>query len=714
MSDNEKSVGLRLEGNPDGVVAALNKVRATASSTFDGMTGAVNSLGAAFTGSMGIMATFAAFAAGGKLFGGAITTTQEVVGEIQKLSKTLGISAEQASVLRIALDDAFLTADDMTAGASRLTKQLLTNEDAFKNLGVQTRDSNGHYRDTVGIMLDVNSKLKDLKEGTDQNVAGMSIYGRSWQEVRGLMKLTNGAMTEARERAERLHLIFGDEGIKQVREYKGAMKDLDDVTESIKVSVGRFLIPALTELAVSFGDAGVTAAGAFANKMHDVQAELIRVAMLADKAGGSLTAMGYYASGGKFTSAGRWFGQQNEMYAKRYAAGDKELQRLAYLEVGLDENGNPIKYDQRKPDKPLPGNFGGGKKEDIAQEMRLDYYAGKVKEWVARTNEEEAIAKEMTEDYLTSMVHAWVKASNEIEAIQKEMAENDSDPTRSAPWLNYFGKMSADQQNQFDTGGVDLADKNSGPVKGAMGAYWEAARQSQIDKDLQMTAEFNAMKAQLDGDSTQMELLRIKEEESAWLQSWAMQTSSFEEFERRKTLIQQRTVKQMELAESQRSRSNLLEYGQYTANAATLFNNLYEMTGKKNRAMFYVAKGMAMANTAINTSEAVMKTYAQTGIFGGPVAAALVAAVGATQMGLIASQSPEGGGATGSFGGGTPTSPIVTQPLGSGQQQPVTNITIEIQGNMISDDKWVEDKLAPLMRDLAVNRNVNFGLVPKG
>lgn len=228
---------------------------------------------AAVQGSFKMLASVAAgataFLAGGAMFKDMVNTTNAVAGEVGKLSRQLGITAQQASVLRIALDDAFLSVEDMQAGANRITKQLLSNEDAFKRLGVATRDSNGHYRNTVDIMMEVNSALSKIKAGTDQNVAGMSIYGKSWGEVRGLMKLTKEAMDEAAERAKELHLLIGPEQVAASRQYKLAMKDLEDVNESLKVQIGKELIPVLTDLSVAFGKAGTSAAGFFAETLHD-------------------------------------------------------------------------------------------------------------------------------------------------------------------------------------------------------------------------------------------------------------------------------------------------------------------------------------------------------------------------------------------------------------------------------------------------------------
>jgi hypothetical protein len=354
----------------DDMGKATNTTQDAAQQMTKHMTGATDQIQGMFSGMGKVIGGAMAILGGGAMFKDMVSTTKEVAGEITKLKVSLGISAEEASILRVALDDVFLNADDMAGASSRITKQLVKNEEAFQNLGVATRDSNGGFRSTIEIMSETNTKLLEFKEGTDRNVEGMKVYGKGWEEARKTLKLTAEGMTEAKTRAEELHLIFGDSGLKAVKEYKLAMKDIDDVFESVKVQIGTALIPELTKLAVSFGESSVKGIPSFISGLHSVEAEIMRMAMLADKAGGSLTAMGYYASGGKFTDTGKWWKEQNDMYKARYEQTEKDMQTLANLEVGLDKDGNKIKP---KTDKAAPNKKSTGAVDENAASELANY-----------------------------------------------------------------------------------------------------------------------------------------------------------------------------------------------------------------------------------------------------------------------------------------------------------------------------------------------------
>lgn len=270
MSDKEVVTRVVMQGDTGGMLSSMNKAK----SEFLGITGsmqtAVGGIGAAFNGLGGVVSTVMGVLAGGSMFSSVIDKAKEVGGEVLKLSKAFAISAEEASVLRIALDDTFISVDDMVEAKSRLQKQLVKNEESFEALGVATRDNNNNFRGTIEIMSDVNSKLKEFKEGTDQDIEGIKIYGKGWEDAKKTLKVTAEVINEARERAEKLHLVFGGEGLQQVKAYRMGMKDLDDVAESLKVQIGIQLLPALTKVAVALGDTGVVAANSFKTVLSGV------------------------------------------------------------------------------------------------------------------------------------------------------------------------------------------------------------------------------------------------------------------------------------------------------------------------------------------------------------------------------------------------------------------------------------------------------------
>lgn len=238
------------------VTANTQQMQSNVSSHFEKM-------GGAFTKVNGILIGFAGLLAGGAMFRAAISETVELEKAAVKLGRQLGIGATEASVLQVALDDVYQDASQLEAGMAKLVKTLNSDEEAITRLGVATRDQNGQFRSQLDIMLDVNSRLSQFKEGTDRNVEGMKIYGKAWKDVEPLMALTRDRMEESRKKAQELGLIVGEQNVAALSRYRAAMNDAGDVMTAIKKVIGDALMPVLTKLAEWWSTIGPAAVMVF-------------------------------------------------------------------------------------------------------------------------------------------------------------------------------------------------------------------------------------------------------------------------------------------------------------------------------------------------------------------------------------------------------------------------------------------------------------------
>lgn len=160
-------------------------------------------------------------------------------------------------------------------------------------------------------------------------------------------------------------------------------------------------------------------------------------------------------------------------------------------------------------------------------------------------------------------------------------------------------------------------------------------------------------------------------------------------------------------AEAKRQTANQLALQQY----GQLQQGIYAVAQKSGGRMMKLYQATTLPITLANAYKAASGAFADTQ---GPLylrAAAYGAALGlglqaySTIQGLVGGGGGSGGGP--GYGGGTPSSPVVTQPM-SNQQQTPQSLTIVIQGNVIGQERWVEEQLAPTIRELS-GRNVNFG-----
>ncbi len=255
MADNTET-GVKFTADSSGVIQGMKDASSAVQSSVTEMRGHLDKLGDSFGVLTKGLAGFSALLAGGALFAGGINATKELTGEAMKLSKSLGITSEEGSILNVALKSIGSSSDAYTSANSKLTRQLKTNEAGLQAMGVQTRNANGDLKNGQEVMTSAVEALKGYKEGTDRNIAAQTMFGRGGAEVMALMKLTSKTMDEAKEKAEALGLVIGSQQASEVKAYKEAMEGVGLVLDGIKNAIGQALIPVLTELAEWFNSTG--------------------------------------------------------------------------------------------------------------------------------------------------------------------------------------------------------------------------------------------------------------------------------------------------------------------------------------------------------------------------------------------------------------------------------------------------------------------------
>lgn len=268
MADN--TVEVKIEGQATGAVAAVNEAAAAVKAGAASMNDSLAILKGGFERFQGLVIGMTALLAGGKMFKDSISAANNWNAEVGKLAKSMGTSTQQASVMAVALDHIGVSTDTVAQASMMMSRQLANNENAFKVLGVTTRDTHGAFLPINEVMTEANEKLKHIKNTTEQNVAGMQIYGRGWAEVKAILKLNKEAMAEADETAKRLHLIVGPEGVEQTKNYKASMRDMKLVSESLEIQMGNALLPTMTKVGTFMGEEGPTMGAAFAKVLETI------------------------------------------------------------------------------------------------------------------------------------------------------------------------------------------------------------------------------------------------------------------------------------------------------------------------------------------------------------------------------------------------------------------------------------------------------------
>lgn len=279
-SSDGKTFNTDISVDPSPFVQGFQKAMNSAQAGAASITSSVEKIAGSFKGMMGPLLAVSAALAGGKFFKDAIDAANKLTGESMSLAKSLGITGTEASTLRTALEDIGTDSETYIDAFQKFAKQLKTNEAGLQAMGLQTRDSNGHLRDSNTLFTEATRMVGEYKPGLDQTTAAMTLFGKGVNDVMKLQKLNNTVLEEARKKNEELGLTVTKEGVEGSKAYKRAMNDVGDVFLAIKNVIGQAVMPIFTRLAEWFADIGPSAVFVFKVAINSVATALQAIVWL--------------------------------------------------------------------------------------------------------------------------------------------------------------------------------------------------------------------------------------------------------------------------------------------------------------------------------------------------------------------------------------------------------------------------------------------------
>ena len=237
ISDYEKNAK-KAEKATDSLEKETKDLEKTNKSTGDSF----DKLMTAFTGlNQGIQLVSQVFQTLKKGYDAVITSTLDYAEEVRTLSRTIGASAEESSKLIQAADDVKVSYEDLMTGMNI----------AIRNGLEPTIAGMGRLSDEYVSIQDPISKTKFLLEN----------FGRSGANLAPMMELGSAGIKALGDEAEATGLVLDGKAVKAARRLEIEMDRADDAMAGMATTIGRELIPAITDLMKSYNDAVETLSG---------------------------------------------------------------------------------------------------------------------------------------------------------------------------------------------------------------------------------------------------------------------------------------------------------------------------------------------------------------------------------------------------------------------------------------------------------------------
>lgn len=193
--------------------------------------------------------------------------------DLNTLSKQTGVSTDELQKWSYAADLVDVSTETITGAMKKMKKNLDSNSKAFEALGIKTKDSTGNFRDTTEIFYDTIEALSKIDNETERDIAAMDIFGKSADELAGVIDDGGAALKAYGEEAEQLGLIIGGDTLNKLNE-------ANDTIDQMKATMGASLAQAGATIATTFAPAlekVVEVIGQVAEKIRQLTPEQVEM-----------------------------------------------------------------------------------------------------------------------------------------------------------------------------------------------------------------------------------------------------------------------------------------------------------------------------------------------------------------------------------------------------------------------------------------------------
>jgi minor tail protein len=261
MSD--EAINVRIGAAIGELLAGLTEANAAIKENVTSMKETFESLQATVDAAMGPLLAIGALLEGGELFKESIEKVSELGAQLEIMSEKTGVSVETLSRLEYAADLSHVSVEQLTVGVERMARSMEESEkgtgtanDAFHALGITVTDATGHLRPLEDVLLQVAQKFSTMQDGAGKTALAMDLFGRSGAEMIPFLNEGAEGIARLQQQADQLGVTMSGKDAEAAVAYEDAMKSFHAVMSAMERTMVLELMPALTDAARAFTDAG--------------------------------------------------------------------------------------------------------------------------------------------------------------------------------------------------------------------------------------------------------------------------------------------------------------------------------------------------------------------------------------------------------------------------------------------------------------------------
>lgn len=222
----------------------------------------------------GLIEQFGLAAAATKALKSGFDSLGDTIGKLDDLATEAaqsGLGTDTIQAINYASDQIDVSSDTIIGAMRKMTQAMSSAPEKFAELGVSVTDANGQMRGTEEVFFDVVKAMSQIGNETERDQVAMSIFGKSANDLAGIIDDGGQSFQAYAQQASDLGLILSDQLIGNVLESGDAIATAKSAWEQAKDMWNAQLLEAFAPVIQGVAEAAIGLASAFAQLPEPVK-----------------------------------------------------------------------------------------------------------------------------------------------------------------------------------------------------------------------------------------------------------------------------------------------------------------------------------------------------------------------------------------------------------------------------------------------------------
>lgn len=182
-------------------------------------------------------------------FGGWIKGAIDAGDATKEFSQKTGVAAKDVAGLQLAFRQGGVDGDALTSSMGKLSKQMTEGNQAFKTLGISTRNTDGSLRGVMDVLYDTADAFAGYEDGAAKSALAQEIFGKSGAALIPTLNEGSKGMREMADMANKLGLTISEETAEAADKFNDTLDLLGQSSQGMARQVAAELLPTLNGMA---------------------------------------------------------------------------------------------------------------------------------------------------------------------------------------------------------------------------------------------------------------------------------------------------------------------------------------------------------------------------------------------------------------------------------------------------------------------------------